>query len=315
MTRPLVSILINNHNYAAFLEEAIESALAQTYRPVEVIVVDDGSEDGSREILARYQRKGDITVILKENEGQASAFNTGFERAQGEILCLLDSDDRFKPHKVEKVVEQFQRYPEAGWLSHPLAYIWEGSTGEGMLPSVNVSYADYPSVADIPSMLRQGRRPHFDFAPTSGLVFRRNVIRQVLPVAPVGLPVGADTYLKFSASVVAPVIFYPEPLAEQRIHEHNAYTFRRITRERARLEANIYMEIIQTMVQRFPESHKWMFGHARFQSARVMERLGMSAFREISARYAEIFQMPPVFFQLQALARYLVGKMRRERLG
>jgi len=315
MTRPLVSILINNHNYAAFLEEAIESALAQTYRPIEVIVVDDGSVDGSREILKRYERQGNITLILKENEGQASAFNAGFESAQGEILCLLDSDDRFKPHKVKKVVEQFQRHPEAGWLSHPLTYIWEGTSREGPLPSVNVSYATYPSMADIPAMLRQGRRPHFDFAPTSGLVFRREVIDRVLPIAPLGLPVGADTYLKFSASVVAPVIFYPEPLAEQRIHEHNAYTFRRINRERALLEANIYVEIIRTMVQRFPESRTWMYGHARFQSARVMERLGMSAFREISARYAEIFQIPPVFFQTQALARYLVGKIRRERLG
>lgn len=315
MTRPRVSIIINNYNYASFLEEAIESALAQTYPHIEVIVVDDGSTDHSRAILERYQREKKITAILKENQGQASAFNAGFERAKGEILCLLDSDDRFKPHKVEKVVEQFERHPEAGWLSHPLVYIWEGSPREGTHPRVNISYATYPAVADTPTMLRQKGRLNFDFAPTSGLVFRREVIRRILPIVPRGLPVGADTYLRFAASVVAPVIFHKEPLAEQRIHEHNAYTFRRITRERALLEADIFFDIIRTMVQRFPESRTWMFRHARFQSARIMERLGMPAFLEISRRYAEVFRIPPALFQMQALARYLVGKLRREPLA
>ena len=101
-SRPLVTILINNYNYGRFLKDAIDSALNQTYRNLEVIVVDDGSTDDSREIIAAYGNK--ITSVLKENGGQASALNAGFAASRGEIICLLDSDDSFDPCKVERVV-------------------------------------------------------------------------------------------------------------------------------------------------------------------------------------------------------------------
>ena len=92
---PKVSILINNYNYGRFLAEAIDSALAQTYKNLEVIVVDDGSTDNSREIIASYSDR--IVPVLKENGGQASAFNAGFERARSDWIAFLDSDDIFFP--------------------------------------------------------------------------------------------------------------------------------------------------------------------------------------------------------------------------
>ncbi len=90
---PKLSILINNYNYGRFLGEAIDSALAQTYRNIEIIVVDDGSTDNSCEIIAGYGDR--IIPILKENGGQASAFNAGFAISTGEWIALLDSDDVF----------------------------------------------------------------------------------------------------------------------------------------------------------------------------------------------------------------------------
>ncbi len=84
MNKPLASILINNYNYGRFLHEAIDSALSQTYPHTEVIVVDDGSTDNSREIIASYEDQ--IIPVLKENGGQASALNAGFAASRGEIV-------------------------------------------------------------------------------------------------------------------------------------------------------------------------------------------------------------------------------------
>src|SRR5271165_4872444 len=98
----LATILINNYNYGRFLRQAIDSALNQTYPNVEVVVVDDGSTDESRSIIDSYGDR--ISSVLKENGGQASAFNTGFAASRGEIICMLDADDFFYPDKVERVI-------------------------------------------------------------------------------------------------------------------------------------------------------------------------------------------------------------------
>src|SRR5258707_8837609 len=88
---PLVSILINNFNYGRFLPEAIESALGQTHPRLEVIVVDDGSTDNSREVIARYGNR--VLPVLKDNGGQASAFNPGFRCSHGGVIPFLDGQD------------------------------------------------------------------------------------------------------------------------------------------------------------------------------------------------------------------------------
>ena len=88
IAEPLVSIVINNYNYARFLPEAIESALAQTYPHKEIIVVDDGSTDDSRRVMESYGDR--IKPIYKKNGGQASAMNLGYEAAKGDLIYFLD---------------------------------------------------------------------------------------------------------------------------------------------------------------------------------------------------------------------------------
>src|SRR5690242_6951979 len=103
---PLVSVVVNNYNYGSFLKDAIDSALAQTHRNTEVIVVDDGSTDDSRAIIAAY---GDRVVpVLKENGGQASAFNSGLARSRGEVVLFLDADDMLLPTAVEHALPSFR---------------------------------------------------------------------------------------------------------------------------------------------------------------------------------------------------------------
>src|SRR5271169_1272984 len=102
---PLVSIIISNYNYGRFLRDAIDSALGQTYQSTEVIVVDDGSTDNSRDIIGDYDER--IIPILKENGGQSSALNEGFAASRGAIVIILDSDDMLLAGTVEQVVRNW----------------------------------------------------------------------------------------------------------------------------------------------------------------------------------------------------------------
>src|SRR5918996_1190489 len=117
---PLVSTLIPNFNKARFVGDAIESALRQTYDRVQVIVCDDGSTDDSLAEIERYSEKDErVLVVEKPNAGQASALNAAFDKAEGDVICLLDSDDLFLPHKVESVVKHLVG-GAAGLVIHPV---------------------------------------------------------------------------------------------------------------------------------------------------------------------------------------------------
>ncbi len=102
----LISIILDNYNYATYLKEAIESVLSQTYEKFELIVVDDGSVDASSDVIAEHASKDTrIRPIYKPNGGQASAFNAGFAVSSGDIICFLDSDDYFAPNKLEEIAQ------------------------------------------------------------------------------------------------------------------------------------------------------------------------------------------------------------------
>lgn len=94
---PLVSVIIPAYNAESFLHHAIESALAQTHRVFEIIVVDDGSSDATSDVAGRYP----VTVIKKKNGGPASARNTGIDAATGEWIAFLDHDDTWHPDKTK----------------------------------------------------------------------------------------------------------------------------------------------------------------------------------------------------------------------
>src|SRR5260370_24794184 len=99
------SIVISSYNYGSFLANCIDSALEQTYHHTEVIVVDDGSTDNSRDIIARYGNR--VTPLLKENGGQASALNPGFRATRGEVVIFLDSGGPLLPTTRGKGIPLF----------------------------------------------------------------------------------------------------------------------------------------------------------------------------------------------------------------
>jgi len=105
-----LSVVIPTYNRASFLEETIDSVLAQTFQRFELIVVDDGSTDGTQEILSGYGEK--IRVITQANQGPSAARNRGIEEAKGEWIAFLDSDDAWKPDKLKKQIQFITDHPE-----------------------------------------------------------------------------------------------------------------------------------------------------------------------------------------------------------
>ena len=116
-TPPLVSIVIPTYNRAHLLERALGSVVAQTYPHFEAIVVDDGSTDGTRELVAqRYGGDPRIRYTYQINRGVSTARNVGLAQTRGELIALLDSDDWWKPWKLELQVACLQRYPQIGMV-------------------------------------------------------------------------------------------------------------------------------------------------------------------------------------------------------
>lgn len=111
MSPPRVSVVIPSYNYGAFVAETVESALAQTVRPHEVIVVDDGSTDDTRARLAPYADR--VRYVHQANRGLSAARNHGIAEATGDWIALLDADDLWHPEKTALQLRALERYPEA----------------------------------------------------------------------------------------------------------------------------------------------------------------------------------------------------------
>jgi GT2 family glycosyltransferase len=174
---PLVSIIIPTYNRSRLLREAVESALAQTYPNVEVIVVDDGSADDTAQVMAQYDSR--LCYIRQANRGVAAARNTGIRASRGEYLTFLDDDDRFLPTKVERQVRLLSSQPKSG-LVHCRYY---RADGEGHL-------------LDKPSLLPQGdildSLVRWNFVWVGGPLVRRECFERVGVFDEAGPQITAD---------------------------------------------------------------------------------------------------------------------------
>lgn len=113
MSGPLVSVILPVFNGEAFLLETLQSVFRQDYSPLEVIVVDDGSADGSGEICEAFSG---LRYIHQQNQGVAMARNRAIEDSTGEFLAFLDQDDRFTPDKISKQVSYLVDHPEIDFV-------------------------------------------------------------------------------------------------------------------------------------------------------------------------------------------------------
>jgi len=115
MKTPLISVIIPTYNRMQYICETIDSVLEQTYKNIEIIVVDDGSIDNTKDVLSRYGSK--ISYIYQNNAGPSAARNNGIKQSNGELLAFLDSDDIWLQQKLEKQLELIQQSPDIGLVS------------------------------------------------------------------------------------------------------------------------------------------------------------------------------------------------------
>jgi glycosyltransferase involved in cell wall biosynthesis len=242
--QPLVSVLITNYNYGHYLREAIDSALIQTYSPIEIIVIDDGSTDNSKEAIASYKDK--IIPVFKENGGQASAINAGFAISQGEIICSLDADDVWLPTKVEEVVKVASSYPSAAIIYHQVQNI------DQLGKSISPPWPPYkPITGDISNKVaRTGS--WWPWPPSTALSFRRTFLSQVMDIPEGGeFRFSAEPYLADLAPFFGEVVGIDRVLSLFRIHGANIWSNPIDIEKRALKNHEIRMEVLNGALKDF----------------------------------------------------------------
>ena len=140
MGKPLVSVIIPAYNAEKLILETIESVRKQSYAPIEIIVVNDGSKDGTEAVLAPLFRERRIRYITQENQGQAAARKNGFSVSKGTYISFLDADDLIAPEKIAVQVAHMEQHQKCGVCYSDIYHFWHHQ------PNVMLKKKlDYPS--------------------------------------------------------------------------------------------------------------------------------------------------------------------------
>lgn len=145
MKKPRFSVIVPLYNKAPYVKKALESIYAQTYKDFECIVVDDGSTDGSLDVV-RSSDTGDckLDIVSQTNAGVAAARNNGVSATKGEFLCFLDADDWWEPTYLEEMSRLIDTYPDAGLYGCDYFYVKNGK--KKIYPKDTEGYIDYCKV-------------------------------------------------------------------------------------------------------------------------------------------------------------------------
>ncbi|MBR4665082.1 MAG: glycosyltransferase [Lentisphaeria bacterium] len=212
---PEISIIIDNYNYGQYIGDAIRSVLVQDYSVFELIIVDDGSTDNSREVISSFTDSR-IKKIFKENGGQLSAFNEGFKAASGKIICFLDSDDLYQQGYLSTVAEQFSRYPDCECLLGRVEYFGKRSGLAPFFPDGFLGCNPF-SVAT---------RHVWKGTPTSACSVKRESLAKILPYIENEKywKTRADDLLIWGTDLVgAKKYCFSSPTVKYRIHGNNLF--------------------------------------------------------------------------------------------
>jgi glycosyltransferase involved in cell wall biosynthesis len=213
--------LINSYNYRHLVVEAVASATRQTVPFDEIIVVDDGSSDGSRELLqTRYGGLPQVRLVEKGNQGQLSCFNVGFALSTGDIVFFLDADDVYEPHYLEASLGIYESRPDVDFV-----FSGHRRIGDGAAESTSEDRTDEDfGYTLLPTMFCR----RWIGGPTSCLSARRRLLSKILPIPYLeDWRIRADDCLVFGASLVGGrKYFLSRNLVNYRVHGDNAFAGR-----------------------------------------------------------------------------------------
>ena len=208
----LISIIIPTYNRARLLREAVESVLAQTYHDWELLVIDDGSTDGSRTYLGTLAHRRLRPVLLEHSGNAARVRNAGLRAARGSYIAFLDSDDLWHPEKLALQIEDMHAHPECGWSYTGLALVDE--RGQEIPP---VGGRRVPAQRGwILEALIKGQA----IAATSAVLVRRQLLQRVGDFDE-SLPVCEEIDLFFRFAEASPATVVCRPLVSCRRHPGN----------------------------------------------------------------------------------------------
>jgi glycosyltransferase involved in cell wall biosynthesis len=218
------SILINNFNYQEYLIDAVNSALEQSVKVDEIILVDDGSTDQSTSIITEtYARNERVKLILKEkNEGQLSCLNAGITAAIGDLIFFLDSDDFYEKDYIAECLDFYQTHQDCDFLF--CGYKTFGEVENTVLPYDTERDLGYSVIATLYQQAWVG-------SVTSTLSIRKKILDQILPIPYLeDWRTRADDCLVWGASLSRARKYYiPKALVNYRVHNRNNFYRKKFT--------------------------------------------------------------------------------------
>ncbi|RAK60771.1 glycosyltransferase family 2 protein [Phenylobacterium hankyongense] len=211
---PSVSVVIINHNYGRFLGESVRSVLAQSAPPAEIVVVDDGSTDNSREVIAGFG--GAVIPVFQSKSGHVAAFNAGFAKASGDVLIFLDADDRLYTQCVQTVVENWE--PGLAKIQYQLDTMDEQGVDQ------ELSFPYFPEDLGPDEVLQQLLRfGTYPWTVSSGCAFSRRFLEGIMPIDADLIFKSPDGYANKLAPLFGAVKSLRTVLGGYRVHGQNAW--------------------------------------------------------------------------------------------
>lgn len=216
---PLISIVVTSYNYAHFIRETLDSLISQTYKNIEIIVIDDGSKDNSVEVISEYVNKYDFVHLFTHpnniNRGLPESMRLGIENAKGEYVAFCESDDYIREDYVQKKVDIINRYEDVGIISNAIKMFGDEKDIE-----VRGWVCQH-----IRKLLKSGGTPvdmrynqEFNFIPTlSSVMIRRDILMSLDYNTPI--PAWIDYWLYRQILIKYMLYFVDEELTFWRQHE------------------------------------------------------------------------------------------------